>query len=138
MFYKIRLNQTYYDCCGKLLAEKGIELDVERIRAFPTRDVYEVASGELVGLWLNMSSCEVIGWSKGGKIVLEITRGLHIEFDYMNWKGVFGHRTIRVKQFYFGSTEYHPEGQWLLEGFDLDKDEGRIFAMKDMSNISYW
>jgi hypothetical protein len=60
MFYKIRLNQTYYDCCGELLAEKGIELDVERIRAFPTRDVYEVASGELVGLWLNMSSCEVI------------------------------------------------------------------------------
>jgi hypothetical protein len=70
--------------------------------------------------------------------VLEISNGLHIEFDYLNWKSVFGHREIRVKRIYFGSTEYHPTQQWLMEGYDLEKKDIRIFAMKDMSNVTYW
>jgi hypothetical protein len=61
--------------------------------------------------------------------------GEPIEFDYVNWKGVKGHRTARVILFSYGSTEYHPEKQWLLEAYDLDKEKIRIFAMKDMSNV---
>jgi hypothetical protein len=58
-----------------------------------------------------------------------------IEFDYFNWKGIKGHRKVLVTMFHYGSTEYHPEEQWLLEGVDMDKGEVRIFAMKDMSNV---
>jgi hypothetical protein len=53
----------------------------------------------------------------------------------VNWKGIPGHRKIQVARIYFGSTEYHPEEQWLLEALDIDKKEYRIFAMKDMSNV---
>lgn len=58
-----------------------------------------------------------------------------IEFDYINWKGVKGRRRIEVNDFLFTSNEYHPETQWLLSGYDLDKEQFRIFAMKDMSNV---
>lgn len=58
-----------------------------------------------------------------------------ITFDYVNWKGEKAHRRAIVKGFYYGNTEYHPEAQWLLEAYDLDKDEDRVFAMKDMGNV---
>jgi predicted DNA-binding transcriptional regulator YafY len=67
--------------------------------------------------------------------MLEILYHDYIEFDYTNWKGKKGHRKIEVNEFYYGSTEYHQEPQWLLEGFDLDKKAFRTFAMKDMSNV---
>lgn len=58
-----------------------------------------------------------------------------IEFDYVNWKGVNGHRKVKVLSFGYSSNAYHPEPQWLLEGYDMDKKEFRMFAMKDMSNV---
>ena len=58
-----------------------------------------------------------------------------IQFEYVNWKGESGTRRIEVGELYYGSTEYHPEFQWLLEGYDLDKKANRIFAMRDMSSI---
>lgn len=60
-----------------------------------------------------------------------------IEFDYINWQGKKGHRKVEVMDLYYGSNEYHPEEQWLLRAFDLDKAKERFFAMKDMSNIQY-
>lgn len=61
--------------------------------------------------------------------------GSPIDFDYVNWKGEKSHRRALIKGFYFGNTEYHIENQWLLEAFDVDKNEDRVFAMKDMSNV---
>lgn len=68
----------------------------------------------------------------------EVTSGSYIEFDYVNWKGVFGHRKVKVSRIYFGSTNYHKEEQWLLEAIDIDKDKERIFSMKDITNVSQW
>jgi predicted DNA-binding transcriptional regulator YafY len=58
-----------------------------------------------------------------------------IEFDYVNWKGKKGHRIVEVLGFVYGTTEFHKEEQWLLRGFDMDKDDFRVFALKDMSNV---
>ena len=59
-----------------------------------------------------------------------------IEFDYTNYKGEQGHRRALVQNFKYGSTEYHKEPQWLMRCFDLDKQDFRDFAMRDMSNIT--
>lgn len=63
------------------------------------------------------------------------TGNIFIEFDYVNWKGVESHRKALMIRIFFGSTGYHKEPQWLMEARDLDKQEGRVFAMKDMSNV---
>lgn len=64
-----------------------------------------------------------------------ISGNTFIEFDYVNWRGVEGHREVRAIRIFFGSTEYHKEPQWLMEAWDLVKQEKRIFSMKDMSNV---
>lgn len=66
---------------------------------------------------------------------MEIKKYNHIEFDYINWKGIAGHRKVKVLGFSYESNEYHPEKQWLLKAYDLEKKEKRIFAIKDMSNV---
>jgi predicted DNA-binding transcriptional regulator YafY len=58
-----------------------------------------------------------------------------VVIDYTNWRGRREKRTIRPRWLWFGSTEYHPEPQWLLCAFDRDKEADRDFAM---SGIHSW
>lgn len=57
-------------------------------------------------------------------------------FDYVNYRGEKSSRRVRHPSIEFQSTDWHPEQQWILHGFDLDKSLFRSFAMKDMSNIT--
>jgi hypothetical protein len=56
-----------------------------------------------------------------------------LEFGYTNWRGEFGQRRVQPLRLYFGSTEWHPEPQWLLEAMDSDKGEVRSFAFRDIA-----
>lgn len=60
-----------------------------------------------------------------------------IRFDYTNWKGEKSTRHVIVKGFVFGANQWHPELQWLMNAWDLEKDEIRVFAMKDMKNVMF-
>jgi predicted DNA-binding transcriptional regulator YafY len=51
---------------------------------------------------------------------------------YTNYRGETAERRIVPICIRFGSTEWHPEEQWLLEAFDLDRDATRAFALKDV------
>lgn len=51
---------------------------------------------------------------------------------YTNYKGETALRKIIPERIWFGSTEWHPEDQWLLDAHDLEKDALRNFAMKDI------
>lgn len=53
---------------------------------------------------------------------------------YKNWKGETDWRWILPLNIYFGKTEWHPEYQWLMEAFDLDKRAPRTFAVKDIQS----
>lgn len=57
-----------------------------------------------------------------------------ITFTYTNHRGKTSVRFARPINFCFGSTEYHPEPQWLMHAFDLDKNAERTFAMKDIKD----
>jgi hypothetical protein len=51
---------------------------------------------------------------------------------YTNYRGETTLRKILPKRIWFGSTEWHPMGGWLLEAYDYDKQADRTFAMKDI------
>ena len=51
---------------------------------------------------------------------------------YTNWKGETSERDIKPIELWFGATEYHPEEQWLLRAVDIEKNDERNFAMKDI------
>lgn len=54
-----------------------------------------------------------------------------LKITYTNYRGETSERTIAPRSIRFGSTEWHPEPQWLLLAFDTDKGADREFAIKD-------
>lgn len=55
-----------------------------------------------------------------------------LTFTYRNYRGEVSERRVCPISVEFGSNQWHPEPQWLLRAFDLDKGEDRVFAMRDM------
>jgi len=54
-----------------------------------------------------------------------------ITLVYRNWRGEIGPRTIRPVRIWFGSTDWHPEPQWLVDADDAEKQAYRTFALDD-------
>jgi ribonuclease HI len=59
----------------------------------------------------------------------------YLSVTYTNYRGETRQRTIEPKSVWFGSTEWHPEEQWLLKATDIEKGEERDFALKDITAI---
>lgn len=55
--------------------------------------------------------------------------------EYTNWRGETSIRTFRFHHLFWGSSEWHPEPQWLVKGFDYDKQDYRDYALKDMRMV---
>ena len=53
-------------------------------------------------------------------------------FHYTNHRGKTALRTVVPLCLRFDATPYHRESQWLLECLDVDKNEYRTFALKDI------
>lgn len=58
-----------------------------------------------------------------------------VVIDYTNWKGERRERIITPTLVFWGSTNYHPEVQWLMNAVDEEKHEQRTFSM---SGIHSW
>lgn len=55
-----------------------------------------------------------------------------LEFGYTNWRGEYSVRRVMPVKLYWGASEYHKERQWLLLAYDVDREQDRTFAFKDM------
>src|SRR5947208_5284684 len=58
--------------------------------------------------------------------------GKPISILYMNYRGETALRRVLPQRIWFGTTEWHPEDQWVLDAIDLEKQVERSFAMKDI------
>lgn len=67
--------------------------------------------------------------------MLSVKVGDMIDFTYTNWKGETSPRKAIVEEFIYGSNEWHKEPQFLIKGFDLDKESMRTFAAKDILDL---
>ena len=54
-------------------------------------------------------------------------------FHYTNWRGETALRRAIPISIRHASTEWHPEKQWLLLAYDIDKQAEREFALADCS-----
>lgn len=52
--------------------------------------------------------------------------------DYTNHKGERRERLILPQKLYWGSSQWHPEPQWLLAALDVEKKARRDFAMQEI------
>lgn len=55
-----------------------------------------------------------------------------IQIRYKNYKGIISIRKIYPDKVWYGSTEFHPEPQFLLCAYDVDKNDYRNFALSDI------
>ncbi|WP_374844223.1 hypothetical protein, partial [Brucella haematophila] len=62
--------------------------------------------------------------------------GNPITLTYTNYRGETSERAITPIRPWFGSTEWHPEPQWLLRAYDHDKGAERDFALKDFGYLA--
>lgn len=53
---------------------------------------------------------------------------------YTNYRDETSERTITPQRVWYGSTEWHPEPQWLITAFDHKKHASRDFTLKDFGN----
>lgn len=56
-------------------------------------------------------------------------------FNYTNHRGETSARKVYPTAVRFGSTQWHPQPQWLLMAFCLDKGEMREFAMSEIRQV---
>lgn len=61
---------------------------------------------------------------------------LIVTIDYTNYRGERATRRICPESISFQSNHWHPESQWLLTAFDVEKGANRTFAMKDIHSWS--
>ena len=57
-----------------------------------------------------------------------------VKILYTNYRSETAIREIIPEKIWFGETEWHPEPQWLLDAFDVEKKASRSFAMKDIKS----
>ena len=55
-----------------------------------------------------------------------------MKINYTNWRGENSDRNIIPLFPYYGSNQWHPEKQWLLKAWDIDKKALRSFAIRDI------
>lgn len=52
--------------------------------------------------------------------------------DYTNWKGSRRERRIIPLDMFIGSSEFHPQEQWLMKAIDLEDNVVKSFAMSGL------
>lgn len=57
------------------------------------------------------------------------------QFEYTNYRGARGTRTLLVLGVQYGSNEYYPEPHFFLYGMDRDKGAMRSFAIDLIENL---
>jgi len=58
-----------------------------------------------------------------------------ISILYTNWRGETAWRRIVPEKIWWGTTLQHAEPQWLLTVWDVDKEECRDFALRDIERF---
>ncbi len=55
-----------------------------------------------------------------------------VKVRYVNWRGEEAIRSIIPVDIYWGKTEWHPEEQWILKVWDVEREAYREYSLKDI------
>jgi len=67
-----------------------------------------------------------------------LIEGVHrLVCTYTNWRNETSVRKLDPAAIWFGTTAFHPEPQWLMNAWDIEKEVFRDFALRDMKDVTY-
>lgn len=58
-----------------------------------------------------------------------------LKLIYKNYKNDVSERKIIPLEIFFGANEFHKDEQWLIRVWDIDKNDYRTYAFKDIQKI---
>ncbi len=61
-----------------------------------------------------------------------MTMNRAVKVIYTNWRGETAERSIIPVSISWGTTEWHPQEQWLLKVWDIERQAYRDYALKDI------
>lgn len=70
----------------------------------------------------------------GGRSPVIVPSGGASVVAYQNWRGEVATREIKPICLWFGQTQWHPEDQWFLTAWDVEKQVERDFALTGFVN----
>ncbi|MEU0550835.1 hypothetical protein [Micromonospora sp. NPDC005979] len=74
------------------------------------------------------------GNTSGGDVVAHVDASAQlVKIFYRNYRGQESWRTVRPIRIRFGSNEWHPHPQWLLDAIDVARGVERSFAVRDIA-----
>lgn len=100
--------------------------------AYDAHDAYESAAAPKAWCGLHSAYIAMLSAAPQPPASASSNDAEPLIFTYRNWRGEVATRRAIPQHVYFGATEWHPEPQWLMRAFDVDKGEVRDFAMRDM------
>lgn len=69
-------------------------------------------------------------------LIVALQRGKTVEILYKNHRGETGKRQIIPECLWLGTTEWHPRRQWLLDAWDVGKQDRRSFALSEIHEVN--
>lgn len=111
------------ELCSRSGDEKALLAPFGNWLGLPADDIDGIKN-ELV------SEVVIIGREQPVQEEANVTSGPAIRFVYENYAGKIGVRNAIPVRMTFGSNEWHPERQWMMEAFDLEHGAMRTFAAK--------
>jgi predicted DNA-binding transcriptional regulator YafY len=86
----------------------------------------------IVVIILGMSLMQAAKINSGSLVPDAISMGHAVKVIYTNWRGETAERIIVPVSISWGKTEWHPEEQWLLKVWDVERQAYRDYALKDI------
>jgi len=111
-------------------AANFIDIDCGYVDAMAEGDEYEANS-----CIRELSSDDLRAMGKKKREEIPFGQLEPVSVAYTNWKGQTQERHFVPNHLWFGSTEWHPEPQWLIRGWDTDKQALRDYALEDIGAV---
>lgn len=113
---------------------RSAETDLGRVER--NRDMWkgqvDRQAEEITRLRAELAKAEALIKEIAAREVAELNKPTpSVVLTYTNYCGETAERRIIPFEVWFGSTEWHPEPQWLLRAYDCEKKAERDFALKD-------
>ncbi|WP_201404240.1 hypothetical protein [Kaistia sp. 32K] len=116
------------------MAERLLRLDPRSMRMIDIRYLLRDAAAHIVGLQAENARlrASLLLTAAPEPAAAEAPGQKPVAIIYTNWRGETAERLIIPGAVWFGTTNWHPDPQWLLRAFDVEKQADRDFAPKEL------
>jgi predicted DNA-binding transcriptional regulator YafY len=110
----------------------AMDLERKAVRSFAVADMSSVNPA---GIRVTVPVPGRVTVTRPARLAFE--GGQAIRFRYTDWQGITGHKEVEAEAVWWGTTNYYPDAQWLLSGWDRSRNVPRDFALANAEQVGF-